>query len=138
LSSKLFEHRYFWISFIVAFISAFVVLVKVRKNKAKSEVLPFVVFVFGTILLYSSTIILNSRIDNSPIFSDKATIITKKISRGRHTDYFLYFVDDKSSGKARKIHVDSIFFKSVAVGDSMSLQWRKGYLGLPWVVSYKR
>ncbi len=138
-SSSFYFGRSFWTFFFAILIISSIIAARVKKNKAMTWVLSFIIALCGWALLCSLTIIFNSAFDNSPVQTVTATVSGKVGEKGRgSSEYRLQFIENMSIDRAKAISVDYPFFKSVAVGDHIILERHDGFFGIPWVSSYRR
>ncbi len=77
---------------------------------------------------------LNMSLDRSAEKSFKAQIVNKVSSKGRRsTDYYLVMNDWRCKCGTIKFEVSQSLFNSLAVGNTVLISQKEGYLGYPWV-----
>jgi len=83
---------------------------------------------------------LNIELDQSQAIEYHAKTLDKRISRGRRrsTSYYLYLEDWNRGTFEEKVKVSKLLYNTIAVGDSVSIRQKSGYLGYRWVGSIQK
>ncbi|NNV56064.1 hypothetical protein [Limnovirga soli] len=86
-----------------------------------------------TIYSYAATYGVNCVYDNSQPKVYQAKVIDKSISRGRrHTTYYLKVEAWGSHHDAENISVASSQYSDTEIGETVSIDYKEGLLGIPW------
>lgn len=89
----------------------------------------FFMFLYG----FGFSVPVNIIFDKSEPAIYKVDVINQRVSKGKHTDYYLEvapWIDGKTTNK--EISVGSRVYSEVEVGDKVNVKLYKGFLGVPW------
>ena len=89
----------------------------------------FFMFLYG----FGVSVSANIMFDKSKPAVFEATVINQRISKGKHTDYYLKvspWIDGTTNQK--EISVGSRLYSEVESGDTVKIKLYKGFFGVPW------
>lgn len=105
----------------------------VDKSNSNKWLIYFTVVGNITLYSYAATYGVNCVYDNSEPKVYQAKVIDKSISRGRrHTTYYLKVEPWGSHHDAENISVASSQYANTEIGQTVSIDYKEGLLGIPW------
>jgi len=94
------------------------------------------VFSGVALAVLAAALLLNGALDRVPPREINATVIHKAVFTGsqRYGTHYRVYVSSWRAGRSQeKLEVDSGVYKRVAVGKTVTVEFHKGFLGLPWL-----
>lgn len=101
-----------------------------RSPKQKGSVLAL--FAVSLFYGYGGVVELNAVFDNSPAATYSVPVVSKHISHGRSTSYYLNLSAWEREPEQTQVSVARDFYESVQPGDSVCVIFRTGALRIPW------
>ena len=101
----------------------------VINNTFASDYTLFNMFLYG----FGFSVCANIMFDKSKPALFEVTVINQRVSKGKHTDYYLKvspWIDGKTNQK--EISVGSRLYAEVDPGDTVKIKLYKGFFGVPW------
>ena len=107
---------------------------KKMEGKLSSRIISIISIIF-LMLIYGIgfSIPANIIFDKSEPTIYEVSVINQRVSKGRHTDYYLEvspWINKKINQK--EISVGSKLYSEVEIGDKVNIKLYKGFLGVPW------
>lgn len=107
---------------------------KQMEGKLSSRIISIISIIF-LMLMYGIgfSIPANIIFDKSEPTIYEVSVINQRVSKGRHTDYYLEvspWINKKINQK--EISVGSKLYSEVEIGDKVNIKLYKGFLGVPW------
>ena len=87
---------------------------------------------FSAMYCFSVIIIFNVFFDNSNSMLHKASILEKRISKGKTTSYYFILNNKNLSEKAEEFNVSKLIFNAKNIGDSVKVFVNEGKLNIPY------
>jgi hypothetical protein len=100
----------------------------IRKLKANTAIILF----FCATYAYASLICLNAVTDRSTRTVYQAHVLDKRISKGKHDDYYLLLSPWGNRANAREIDVEKRVYARHNKGETANVVVRKGRFKIPW------
>ncbi|WP_187263613.1 hypothetical protein [Pontibacter beigongshangensis] len=138
LDYNIFSHNNVWIpSSVIAFAMITVLMIGNKEFKFKKAVDYFSVLVIASILFaysYGSIITVNCMNDNSEPVVFNAKVLSKRISSGKSTTYYLELTPWGLQKEIEEVSVSQDLYEQLERDDLVSIYFMKGYLGIPWFI----
>jgi hypothetical protein len=120
----------------IGFVILLVVLLVTHRLIQDSDNNKWVIYlsVIGNIAIYSyaGTYGVNCVYDNSNPKVYPTKVIGKSISYGKHTTYYLKVEPWPLGSGSKEISVPSSQYNEIEIGQTVSIDYKKGLLGIPW------
>lgn len=116
----------YWLLILIVFL--FFLLVGLRPQAS--------VFSGLALAVLAAALLLNGVLDRAPASQLNTTVIHKAIFTGiqRYGTHYEVYVSSWRAGRSQeKLEVDSGLYKRVVVGETVTVEFHKGFLGLPWL-----
>lgn len=123
----------FWLPFAavsLGFGSLLFILGKDRKRRI--GVLLFSVFILAPLYGYAAVISLNGILDGSTPGVYQASVVQKRISRGKTNSYYLQLSPWGPRRTEQEVDVGRLVYERHGIGDKVDVIVRQGRLGIPW------
>ncbi len=138
LDYNIFSHNNVWMpSAVIAFTMIMVLMVGNKEFKFKKAVDYFSVLVIASILFaysYGSIITVNCINDNSEPVVFNAKVLSKRISSGKSTTYYLELTPWGVQKDIEEVSVSKELYEQLESDDLVNIYFMKGYLYIPWFV----
>lgn len=86
---------------------------------------------------YGALITSNCIYDNSKPTLFQASAVSKHISSGKTTTYYVKVTPWGNRGEANEISVSENFYEQVETGDNLTIYVKKGWFNIPWIIIKK-
>lgn len=100
-----------------------------KKNKLPSIIGLFLILLAYT---YGAVIILNCLYDSSAPKHNTATVVSKRISGGKSTTYYLELTPWKNEKGHKEVSVSKSLYQQTEENDTVNVYFKKGALNMPW------
>jgi hypothetical protein len=122
----------FWIPFAICSATLCLVLLQFAKDARRKIGTAIVPVVLCVLYGYSAVISLNGILDTSTPSFYEASVTRKRVSRGKHTSYYLKLSPWGPMNEEKEVDVGKFVYDRRAIGDRAEVVVRNGRLGIPW------
>jgi hypothetical protein len=109
---------------------------ELRIRSMESFISVFFIGLFFFVYSFESCTAVNCLYDKSESVYYYPKVLNKRISSGKHTSYFLELESWGSQVNTEEEDVGSGKYNHTAIGDKVTVEYRKGALGAPWYIVY--
>jgi len=102
-------------------------------GQSKARVMNIIgAFGFALFIGYGGVVVANCIPDRSVVQIYKVQILDRRISSSKSKSYYLSLTEWGNRKRGKEVSVASSLYKEVAIGDSVSVNIKKGMLNIPW------
>jgi hypothetical protein len=136
LDYNIFDYSKIWTPSILIVLTYIAVLtignkeLKFKKAKDYFTILVFSIFMFG--YGYGAVITLNCMFDKSEPETFNATILSKRISSGKHTTYYIELTPWGLQNEIDEVSVSKDLYNKLDQNDKVNIYFMNGQFGIPW------
>ena len=123
---------HFWLPFLSFSLATFILVLFFAQDVRNKSGQLILLFLFCTIYGYSTVILLNGVLDRSSPSTYRANVIEKRISKGKHTSYYLKISPWGPRKGQEEIDVGRSIYNRYDTGDSVQIIVKQGRFEIPW------
>ena len=138
LDFNIFSHENIWLPSLIITLTIMVILMVGHKEfkykKAQDFFITLVIAVIFLAYSYGSIVTVNCMYDNSEPEVYNTQVLSKKVSSGKTTNYYLILAPQGSHKEIEEVSVSQDLYERVNINDAVDIYFMKGLFDIPWII----